>query len=501
MQESFWQQDWFIWGAILIIGFPFLTLILGEIIYRAKGKDKLIVSTLRIVRNLIFPSLALFILLNKILGLSQDTTPMRLVQTALWLFTIHGSLTVVNELLFNQAKADSWQANVPRLFRDLSRVFLILCGLALVLSVVWGADLGGVVAALGIGSIVIGLALQDTLGNLFSGIALLFERPFEESDWVEVDGITGKVIEINWRSVHLLTRELEMVVIPNAVLASATIRNYRRPQKLHVEVVEVGFSYNDPPNKVKRVMKETALSTKGVMERPEPVIQTISYDDSSIGYKVRLYLADYDRVTQIRDEFVTRVWYAAERHNLNIPFPIRTVFHNPPTKTNSAAIIDGYVQKMRDLPSFVSVNEEVLLELAHAASDRFFGEGEKVIVQGKHSEEFYAVVEGKAEVTMKQDNSATEQEVALLSVGDFFGESALSGQGISSVTVTALSDLELLVLPIEDLQTALEQSTRLRQEIGAVMESRRRAIARVLKPQNTSQNRGMISDNGKYSNS
>jgi hypothetical protein len=66
MQNSFWQQDWFIWGAILIVGFPLITLILGEIIYRAKSKDRLLVATLRIVRNLIFPSLALFILLNKI---------------------------------------------------------------------------------------------------------------------------------------------------------------------------------------------------------------------------------------------------------------------------------------------------------------------------------------------------------------------------------------------------------------------------------------------------
>ena len=496
MQGSFWQQDWFIWGAILIIVFPFATLILGEIIYRAKAKDKLLVATLRIVRNLIFPSLALFILLNQVLGLSPATTPMRLVQTALWLFTIHGSLTVVNGLLFNQAKAGSWQANVPRLFRDLSRVFLILCGIAIVLSVVWGADLGGVIAALGVGSIVIGLALQDTLGNLFSGIALLFERPFTEGDWIEIDSVKGKVIEINWRSVHILTRELEMLVIPNAVLAGATIRNYRRPQKLHIEVVEVGFSYDDPPNKVKQVMKETALSTKGVLDKPEPVIQTVSYDDSSIGYKVRLYLADYDKVPQIRDEFVTRVWYAAERHNLNIPFPIRTVFHNPPTKTNPAAVINEYLEKIRVLPSFISVSEEILVNLAQCADKRYFGAGEKAIAQGKHTDKFYVIVKGKASVTVSSENSLLEQEVAQLAKGDFFGESALSGKNISAVTVTAISDLELLALPIENVQIALEQSTRFRQEIGAVIESRRREVVRLRKPQSKSLSNG----NGRYSN-
>ena len=490
MQESFWQQDWFVWGAILIIVFPFATLILGEIIYRARAKDKLLVATLNIVRNLIFPSLALFILLDKVIGLSPETTPMRLVQTALLIFTIHGSLTLVNGLLFNQAKAGSWQANVPRLFRDLSRVFLILCGAALVLSVVWGTDLGGLIAALGVGSIVIGLALQDTLGNLFSGIALLFERPFTEGDWIEVDDVIGKVIEINWRSVHILTRELEMLVIPNAVLAGATIRNYRRPQKLHVEVIEVGFSYNDPPNKVKRVMKEIAVSTKGVLERPEPVIQTVSYDDSSIGYKVRLFLSDYDRVPQIRDEFITRVWYAAERYNLNIPFPIRTVYHNPPTKTNPAAVIEGYVRQLEELTLFSHVNDEIVAQLANHASSRYFGDGEHAIAQGMQSDEFYLIVKGKAVVTFSQENSAKEIEIAELFEGDFFGESGLSGKNISGVTVTALSDLELLTLPLENVQIALEQSTRLRQEIGAVMEARRKALTKLKKSPNKSLSNG-----------
>ena len=105
------------------------------------------------------------------------------------------------------------------------------------------------------------------------------------------------------------------------------------------------------------------------------------------------------------------------------------------------------------------------------------------------------IVKGKAEVSIKLENSAKERVIAQLSEGDFFGESALSGKGINPVTVTATSDLELLVIPIEELQQALEDSTRLRQEIGAVMESRRKAITRIVKPQNKSLSNGK----GRYS--
>ena len=492
MEQSFWTQESFIWGGILILGFPLLTLLLGEIIYRAQstGKHKFLVATLMVVRNLVFPSLALFILLSKIIGLSENTTPMRIVQTGLLIFTIHASLIMLNGMLFGAAKTGTWQANVPKLFRDLTRFFLILMGVAFVLSVVWGADLGGLIAALGVGSIVLGLALQDTLGNLFSGIALLFERPFSEGDWLEVGDINGKVIEINWRSVHLLTRELEMLIIPNAVLAKEILRNFRRPQRLHVEPVDVGFSYNDPPNKVKRVMKETALATRGVLDRPEPVIQTISYDDSSIGYRVRLYLADYDKVPQIRDEFVTRIWYAAERNGLNIPFPIRTVYHNPPVKSKPDEVLEQFVNYIRTFPSFININIDTLEELAKEATLKHFGAGERAVQQGASVEGLYLIIAGKAEITVQQNVAADsrEYEIASLGRGEFFGEMAWIEGKVSPVSVTAVDDLEVLIIKEEIIQTLLDRIPRLRQEIGALIETRRKEIDFILKSHPQSEN-------------
>ena len=275
------------------------------------------------------------------------------------------------------------------------------------------------------------------------------------------------------------------MIIPNAVLAGATIRNYRRPQKLHVEPVDVGFSYNDPPNKVKQVMKETALATKP----PLVVITRIR----SVGGRNRSCQTDSvacDKVPQIRDEFVTRIWYAAERHGLNIPFPIRTLYHNPPTKTNAAEFIERYLKYLHGLPSFANLERHILQELAQNATEKAFGVGEKAIAQGDRTEGIYIIVSGMVSITIKQESSLREREVAELNHGDFFGESALSGQNISPVSAIALKDLKVLILPIEAMQIALEQSTRFRQEIGIVMESRRQAIALSRKERNRSSRNG-----------
>ena len=475
MESSFWEQSSYLWGLGLIIIFPLLTVVLGEINIVLQKRHRYVAATTQIIRNLVLPSLAIFILLNKVLGISVNSTPIQIVQTIVGICTIHALLTLLNGLLFGSAKAGTWQANTPKLFRDLIRFFLILIGTAIVLSVIWKADLGGLITALGVSSIVLGLALQDTLGNLFSGIALLFERPFNIGDWLEFSGTQGKVIEINWRSVHLLTRELELLVIPNAVLAKETIRNYHLPKKLHVEPVDIGFSYDDPPNKVKRVLKETAIATKGVLNKPEPIIFTITYNDSSIDYRVKLFLADYDKVPQIRDEFITRIWYAANRNNLNIPFPIRTVYHKPPVRSQENERLQQFVRYLKTFPSFVYLENNDLEKLVRDATLKHFGIGEIAISRNTIQRNLYLIIAGVAKISVL-NNFGKEKEIARISSGDIFGEMSLVSLNSGSVSVTAIEDLEVLVLKTETIQDILDDVPRLSREIGEVIETRRRAI-------------------------
>lgn len=123
-----------------------------------------------------------------------------------------------------------------------------------------------------------------------SGIALLFERPFSVGDWLYVGGVVGQVIDINWRAIRLQTLEREMVIIPHKVISGETIRNFNQPLQLHAERIRLGFSYNDPPNLARQVLKSTALETQGILTDPEPQIFTVSYDDFAVTYEVKLGL-------------------------------------------------------------------------------------------------------------------------------------------------------------------------------------------------------------------
>lgn len=464
-------DQWLPWGLGLMIVFPLLMVSSAELLLQLRRQGHPMARVVKELRNWVIPLAALFFLLTRVLQIDQGSLPIQLVETLAWVSLIVAALSFVNVLLFTGAKPGTWQNDMPKLFRDLVRTVLIAVGIAIVLSAVFGVDLRGAFAALGVGGIVLGFALQDTLGNLFSGVALLFERPFDIGDWLEVDGRIGKVIEVNWRSVHIMTRSLEQLVVPNSALAQAVIRNYNKPSHRHRESVGIGFSYSDPPNKVKQVMRETALGTAGVLSDPAPIVQTLSYDDSSIGYQVHLFLEDYSQVPAIRDDFTTRIWYAARRNGLSIPFPIRDVYHHHMPKESTDAPIRRLASYMKSLPSLAMVDDEVLEEMATQAQFGHFGKGESAIHQDQTNVRLHFVLAGSAIATAK-DNKGKQYMIAEMTRGDFFGYSALLANEPSPMTVTASEDLEVLILESSAVQKMLNKTPRFSQQLGAVIDAR-----------------------------
>lgn len=474
------SEDWLLWGVILIVGFPLLMLALSELILRLDRRRRPLVKVIRELRNWVFPLAGLFFLLTQVLNIAEERLPIQLIETLAWIALIVATLSFANIVLFTDAKPNSWQANLPKLFQDLIRTILILIGGALVLSTVFDQDLGGLLATLGVGGIVIGLALQDTLGNLFSGVALLFERPFEVGDWLEVDGQEGKVIEVNWRSVHLVTRQLEQLIVPNSALASAVIRNYNKPAARCMLVIGIGFSYDDPPNKVKRVMKEVALDTKGVLKNPEPIIVTVSYDDFSIAYKVKVFIENYDDALTITNDFTTRIWYAARRSGLAIPFPIRDVYHHQVPKIANDETLRRLASYMKSLPSLAMVEDEVLEEIAPQVALAHFGRGESILAQEQMTVEMHFILAGRAQVVLTT-SEGRRQVLAELGRGEFFGYSALLANEPNPAAVIAVEDLEVLVIETDAVQKMLNKNPRFAQQLGSVAASRQSAI-RELQP-------------------
>ena len=456
-------------------GWLVLTLALWPVVRRLEAKHHPLGATARALRNLVLP-IALFVLLGiYVFQWEQKETALRVSETVLWIAVIAVSLSLVKNTAFTQHEGGQYQTRVPKLLLDILRLLLVAVGGCIVISQVWGAELGSLLTAVGVSSIVLGLALQNTLDNVMAGIAVLLERPFEVGDWIQVGSITGQVTEMNWRSVRVRTRARDQVVVPNSVIGKETLVNYSRPTRMHGETHVFGFSYDDPPNKVKRVLHQVALATRGVLADPAPHVRTHNYGAWSIEYEVRFFVEDFARQQEIVDEFKTQVWYAAKRNGLVIPFPIQTSYEYrmslPPPPPAGAPTREALAK----VPVFVPLGGEELEVLSRDAVRQQYGQGECVVSQGDPGDALFVVLEGTAVVSVR-DEQGSRREVARLARGEFFGEMALLTGEPRTATVTAADDLSVLVIFKETMQAMLTRRPPLANEIAEIVAARRSGL-------------------------
>ena len=458
------------WPAVaLAVGFPLVLLALNEAISVCRRRGLAVVRTLCNLRNLVVPAAALLIFFRLVLEWPKDNTASRLVESAFWILLLYTLLGVVNDLIFGRAGTNmgrpSWSERVPKLFRDLVRALLVAVGAMVVYSQVWGHEVSAALTALGLGSIVIGLALQEPLGNIVSGLMLLSERPLNVGDWIQVGDVRGRVIEINWRAVHIETPTRELQVIPNVELYKGTFANLSRPTPLRTEVVEMGFSYDDPPNRVKEVMLDLMRTTPGVLADPPPLVRTVAYADFSINYRLIFSVESQADLPEVRDAVMTRLWYVIRREGLNIPFP--TAFEYGPGENPSPpepTPADWLLEHPRFKPA-LEHGEPAIVSFAN---------GEMAQGPGRLFEGFALVVAGRA-LLMADAVSDGAVQIGELGPGECFGASLTAGGAAEEISVVADGDLKLLVFSDAAIDDLLNKHPALASEIGDAIEARRQA--------------------------
>jgi small-conductance mechanosensitive channel len=197
--------------------------------------------------------------------------------------------------------------------------------------------LTGLVTGSAITSLVIGLALQPILGNIFAGVVIGLEKPYRINDWIKLGDMEARVVSISWRTTHLRTRDSDNLIVPNATMAQEKIINYYYPHPLHLERVVVTAEYKTPPYRVKQALLAAAEGIPGILEKPTPDVNVVSFDDSAIRYELRIWIEDIGQKPRIQSDVRGRVWEEFSRRGIVIPFPIRTLQVAPRQRKSEAA--------------------------------------------------------------------------------------------------------------------------------------------------------------------
>jgi small-conductance mechanosensitive channel len=205
----------------------------------------------------------------------------------------------------------------------LSQVTLYTIAGSLVLGI-WGVDLGGILVGAGFLGIVVGLAARQTLGALLAGFVLMFSRPFEIGDWIEVGDHEGIVTDITIVTTRMQTFDGEYVMIPNDVVSSESVINRSRKGRLRIEV-DVGIDYDADPREAAKVARDAVRGLDNVLRVPTPQVVVKEFGDSAVVLGVRVWIDNPSarRMWRTRTAVVSAVKTAFDEAGVKIPFPQR----------------------------------------------------------------------------------------------------------------------------------------------------------------------------------
>src|SRR5262245_27679275 len=301
----------------------------------------------------------------------------------LWVVTSHAAIYLLFKLaevlLFDVLWRHEGRPQPPGSFRDVVSTVFGVVVLVVLLQVGLNVHVAALVITSAALSIFLGLALQQTVSDLFAGIALVVERPFSPGDWVRIGEREGRVEENSWRAVRIrLLRLDDYLIVPNSVIAKADIVNMSYPTRVHGQTIDVGVAYGHPPNRVSEVMAASALEVPGVLREPAPLAEIVRFDASSIAYRLTYWIDDFPRNMDIEGGVRAHLWYAFQRAGIQIPFPILHAYTQPLREAETTAVAarqDRVAALLRQVDFLASLKPAQLDELARLATVMLYPAG------------------------------------------------------------------------------------------------------------------------------
>ena len=426
--------------------------------------------------------LAAYFLFATLTGLAGAYIPTGPLRTAsiffLWAAAAHSTAMAFLDGLL----ARKLNLPIPRIFRDILQVALYFLVL-LVTARTAGVELSSLLAGSALITAVIGLSLQETLGNLFAGLSIQAQRPFEVGDFVQLaDSVEplGKVIEINWRATKLLTNDNIEIIVPNGVLAKTSIRNLSKPTRWVRRSIRVHAPYEFSPAHVRETLLKAIVDAPGVRADMTPSVIIEEFDPDGAAYRLR-YFADIDEHIHAKDSVVReRIWYAFRRAGIDIPYAQRDVHLYTREVDDKATVRAAHVsRRLRDLRRvdiFEVLSDEMLQELAEKVNTRRYAQGERIMKQGEEGDQLFIIEHGEVAVVLEPDGGAPV-ELARLGKGKFFGEMSLMTGARRTATVRATGECAVLAVGKSEFQATLVRAPELAEKISGILAARQAQLA------------------------
>ncbi len=442
------------------IGLGLLVLTLGV---RAWAVNRLVRRKLRLS---VYLSLA-YALLSVALSQGVLTADVAAsVQSYAALFLALSAINLAVVALINPLRADRIPERFPNIVQD-----TIITGLfLLVVTFVLPEKL---LTTSAVGAVVVGFALQDTLGNTFAGLALQVEKPFRVGHWVSVGSYEGMVYEVTWRATKLRTKSGNLVVLPNSFISKEAITNYSEPEAPTRLEVLVGVTYDATPGRVKQVILTALEGLPLLLKQPGPEVHLVDFASSAMTYRTRFWIDDFTQDSAALDSVRSAIYYGLRRERIEIPFPIQVQYRHTDRPDRDPAREPELARALESVDLFAALTSEERQQIIAASSEMIYGAGQAIVRQDEGGSSMFIICSGGVRVV-----EASGRELAVIHAPGYIGEmSLLTGQP-RSASVFAASECSVLELRAEALRAVALDNPDVLERISAVVATRRADLDR-----------------------
>jgi small-conductance mechanosensitive channel/CRP-like cAMP-binding protein len=398
--------------------------------------------------------------------------------------TIFLVVRLAEALIFDVVLTSRRDVIAPQLLRQIFSFLFYLVLFSIAITKIFGLPWEKAYPLLTGGTLIaaiVGLALQDTLGNVFSGIALHMEGGYDVGDTIHSGDYLGKVEAVNWRATQLRGYNNQRIVLPNSVIARERLEVFPKGN-LNGRVLSFGIDSAAIPARVIEVLTHAAAHIDGVAREVPCLARVAAFGDSSMTYELKYFTHDYYARDRIDADIRRAVWYALRRNGISVPYPIRTFrrFVEPQKQNEHAEISPEMILKaLSEVDVLAPLSRDELEAITAATRLHFYSRGETIIRKGTDGDSMFVVADGEVSVRNPDDTSVGRREVARLGPGTVFGEMALFTGEARAADVVALTDVNALEIAKDALAPILLDNPDLTLAISAKVMERRQKTAHV----------------------
>jgi small-conductance mechanosensitive channel/CRP-like cAMP-binding protein len=355
-----------------------------------------------------------------------------------------------------------------KLVQDILSALIYLTAAFAIIAYVFDLPIQGLLATSGVIAIVLGLALQSSLNDVFSGLVLSLSHPYKAGDWIKIDGGTeGRIVELNWRATHILTGRQDLAIVPNSTIAKSKIVNLNYPSSIHGMTVEVRLSAS--PASGKHILELALLNSQLILAFPRPSVLTQSIDAMQTEFEITFFVDRLDSDTDAQNELFDLISRHAVAAGARLAPPKNAPYQ--PRDDVALSIKDLSPDTVLTLAGiFVSLTLDERAAIAAKLKKASYEKGDVLVKPDDVLQSLFIVGSGVLSVT--GPDSVGEKEWLRFGPGDYFGEMGLLADKRATGNITALTPATVYELTKADLRPILEARPEIAQELSRAMAQR-----------------------------